>query len=88
MLRQIVKAPLFEEQLQSLIEGGAKAADQFIEGLETVLPRKPEIGSWRTGTNPPVWTIPMIDVERLRPPLVVYYTFDDERVYLLSIEPE
>ena len=86
MLRQIVKASLFEDQLRSLIEGGARVADEFIEGLESELARRPEIGSWHTGTYPPVWFVPMIDVERLRPPLVVYYTFDEERVYLLSIQ--
>ena len=85
MLRQIIKTRLFEDQLQSLIEGVAKAADEFIEALEMALARRPEIG-WLHSTDPPIWQVPMVDVERLRPPLVVYYTFDEERVYLLSIQ--
>jgi hypothetical protein len=84
LLRQIIKEALFEDQLQSLIDGGAKAADEFISALETALARRPEIG-WLHSTNPPVWQVPMVDVERLRLPLTVFYTFDEERVYLLSI---
>ncbi|MGH7985551.1 MAG: hypothetical protein ACREQX_04610 [Candidatus Binataceae bacterium] len=85
LLRQIAKTRLFDEQLQQLIEAGAKAADEFIEALEIALARKPEIG-WLHSTNPPIWQVPMVDVDRLRPPLLVYYVFDDEHVYLLSVQ--
>ena len=85
MLRQIIKTRLFDDQLEHLVEGGARAADEFIEALEMALAKRPEIG-WLHSTKPPIWQVPMIDVERLRPPLVVYYTFDDDHVFLLSVQ--
>jgi hypothetical protein len=84
-LRQIIKTHLFEMQLRDLIKAGAKAADEFIEGLEFTLARRPEIGSLITTDDPPVWFVPTVHVDRVTP-LAVYYTFDAESVYLLSIQ--
>jgi hypothetical protein len=66
-------------QLRNLIAGSAKAADEFIEGLEFALARIPEIGALLTTDDPPVWFIPTVHVDRITP-LTVNYTFDAERV--------
>lgn len=84
-MRQIVKTHPFEVQLRDLIKDGVKAADEFIEGLEFALARKPEIGSRVTTDDPPIWFVPVVHVDRVTP-MTVYYTFDDECVYLLSIQ--
>jgi hypothetical protein len=55
------------------------------EDIEWALARRPEIGSMVTTDDPPVWFIPTVSVDRVTP-LTVYYTFDTERVYLLSIQ--
>jgi hypothetical protein len=72
-------------QLRDLTTGGAKGADEFIEAIEWALARRPEIGSMVTTDDPPVWFIPTVSVDRVTP-LTVYYTFDADRVYLLSIQ--
>ena len=84
-MRQIIKTHPFEVQLRDLIKDGIKAADEFIEGLEFALARRAEIGTLVTTDNPPVWFVPTVHVDRVTP-LVVYYTFDAEHVYLLSIQ--
>jgi hypothetical protein len=71
--------------LRDLIKAGAKAADEFIKGLEFTVARRPEIGSLITTDDPPVWFVPTLHVDRVTP-LAVYYTFDVESVYLLSIQ--
>lgn len=71
--------------MRDLIKDGIKAADEFIEALEFALARKAEIGSQVTTDDPPVWFIPTVHVDRITP-LAVYYTFDAEHVYLLSIQ--
>lgn len=84
-MRTVVRTHRFELELQSLLQSGAKAADEFIEATEWALSRRAEIGSPVTTDNPPVWFLPVVDVPRVDP-LVVFYTFDKDCVYLLSIQ--
>jgi hypothetical protein len=85
-LRTIVKTRLFEEQARELFENGIRGADEFIEATEWALARRAELGSLTTTDNPPVWFLPIVeDVTRVSR-LVVYYTFDTNCVYLLSIQ--
>ncbi len=76
-LRTIVKNSRFEKELEA-IEPTIEKADEFLEGVEMVLARLPECGH-QIG-NSRVWFIPGWTVD-----LAIYYTFDEERVVLLSI---
>lgn len=85
-MRTIIKTHRFELELRDLIASGAKGADEFIEATEWALARRPEIGSLLTTGDPPVWFLPAIDVPRINPLIVIYYTFDATQVCLLSIQ--
>ena len=76
-LRTIVKNSRFEKELEA-IGPTIEEADEFLEGVEMVLARLPECGH-QIG-NSRVWFIPGWTVD-----LAIYYTFDEERVVLLSI---
>jgi hypothetical protein len=81
LVRGIVKELRFEAEL-SAIEPDARRADEFVEAAEWALGRDPTQG-WLLGSC--VWFLPMSDVPDA-PRLDLYYTFDDERVYFLSIQ--
>jgi hypothetical protein len=76
-LRTIVKNPRFEEEMTA-IEEDVKRADDFLNGVEKILRREPECGT-RLGRSH-VWFIPGWTVD-----LNIYYTFNDDEVFLLSI---
>jgi hypothetical protein len=76
-LRSIVRNSAFEKELRA-IEPHIEKADEFLEGVEMVLARLPECGH-RIG-NSPIWFIAGLTVD-----LAIYYTFDEDRVVLLSI---
>jgi hypothetical protein len=76
-LRTIIKDTRFEQEMEA-IEADVKRADEFIEGVENILSRDPESGH-RLG-NSYVYFIPGWTVD-----LNVYYTFNDNEVFLLSI---
>ena len=80
----IVKEPRFELELRDLLGQGAKGADEFIEASEWILARRPNAGSLITTDDPMVYYLPIARVERVDP-LILYYTFDDEKIYFLSI---
>ena len=82
-MRGIVKEARFEEEL-SEIEPDAKRADEFLEGAEWVLGREPRRGTC-VGDDSCIWFLPMHDVSDA-PSLIVYYTFNESKVYLLSIQ--
>jgi hypothetical protein len=75
--REIIKELRFEQEMAA-IEPDVQRADEFLEGAETLLSRVPEIGH-RLGSSHvyfiPGWTID----------LNIYYTFNDDYVFLLSI---
>lgn len=80
-IRDIVEESQFLTELQEL-EPDAVRADDFVDGAKWVLSRHPESG---TKIGQLVWFLPMF-----RPPsgpsVVLYYTFDADRVFFLSIE--
>jgi hypothetical protein len=82
-LRSIIKEHRFEEELRA-IEPDARRADDFVEAAEWTLSRAPIVGK-QVAPESCVWLLPMNDVSD-SPPLDLYYTFDDERVYFLSIQ--
>lgn len=77
-MRTIVRDARFEAEMRE-IEGNVQKADEFLLGAETVLSRKPNTGQ-HLGAGSHVWFLPGYTAD-----LAIYYTFDDERVYLLSI---
>jgi hypothetical protein len=76
-LRDIVKNSRFEQELAA-IEPHIERADEFLEGVEMVLARLPQCGTQIGDSH--VWFIPGWTVD-----LAIYYTFDADRVILLSI---
>ncbi len=84
--RTIIEEHRFSIELQDLIEDGpdkAKRADEFIDGVKWVLTRSPERGT-RIGRTL-VWFIPNDHTADMLP-VVIYYTFDDNFVNLMSIK--
>ncbi len=65
------------------IEADVQRADEFLEGVETVLSRSPMSGL-QSKPDSPIWCIPSV-YERTMTSLIVYYTFDEDYVWLLSI---
>jgi hypothetical protein len=73
--------PRFAAELKR-IEPDARYADEIIEGVDWILARNP---TW--GTNIPntqIWHIVSRDIPKKRN-LLIYYTFTDDTVYLLSV---
>ena len=84
-LRTIVREAAFDLSLRNLIEK-AREADEFLENAERVLSREPRTGHKVTIDGNPVWFLPMILEARIKRPLILYYTFDEDQVYLLHIQ--
>jgi hypothetical protein len=77
-MRTVVRHELFEADAEEILSSSTATADEFLEAVEFVLSRRPESGYQ---VSPNVWWIPAYTL-----PLVVYYTFDDTHVYLLSLQ--
>ena len=77
-IRTIVYDKRFVSEMAK-IEPNVRRADEFIEGAERVLARNPEIGFPLDGSQ--VWFICGHKVDA-----AIYYTFDEDYVYLLSIQ--
>ena len=77
-MREIVRDSRFEKEM-SEIEPSVRRADEFLRGTEEILSKIPEEGNQLK--NSMVWMMPgpLID-------LVLYYTFDKNKVYFLSIK--
>jgi hypothetical protein len=79
--RQIVEEPRFVAELKA-IEHDTRKADEFIDAAKWVLSREPEAGTRIGNTHVfflPVANSPVVDQ------VVLYYTYDSESVYFLSI---
>ena len=84
MLREIVEDHLFSAQLQDLIPN-SRRADEFVEGTMWTLARDPEQGT-RVRFGSPVWGMPISQYAPGVQNVVIYYTFNQSCVYLLSIQ--
>jgi hypothetical protein len=80
-LREIVKNPLFEQNLAQL-EFDAVRADEFTEGAEFVLSRNPEYGTKITKN---VWFLPMWRPSEGKN-VNLYYTFNADQVHFLALQ--
>ena len=82
-MRGIVEEARFVEDLAE-IEADAVRADEFIDGAKWVLGREATMGT-QVGPNSCVWFLPMNDVPGA-PSLILYYTFNQQKVHFLSIQ--
>jgi hypothetical protein len=80
-LRTVIESHRFSLELKEIIKD-APAADDFVFGAKYRLARLPEEGK-RIGESH-AWFLPMVEQPNLMP-VVLYYTFDEETVILLSI---
>lgn len=80
--REVIQEPSFTRELHRLIKD-AKRADEFIDGVVWLLARSPRQG--RQISNSHVWYAPMKQKVGILP-IVIYYTFDDDFVNLMSIQ--
>ena len=80
-LRRVIREYRFERELQALIADAADA-DRFVEGAEFLLVRDPEIG-FQLEPGSDIWFLPMAPIHGEQ--VSLYYTFDEETVWLLSI---
>lgn len=78
--REIVEEPNFRSQLLE-IEPDPKRADAIVDGAKWVLCRHPEEGT-QLGPAVPVWFLPVFLTQGRA---VLWYTFDERTVYLMSI---
>ena len=81
--REIWHEQQFSRELHDL-EASIRRADEFLKGADWILCRYPEAGT-KISDSPPVWFLPIVDIPGL-PSIAIYYTFDDENVWYLSIQ--
>lgn len=83
--RSLVAEDSFTEQFKK-IQGSQRRADELLEGCDAHLANYPERGT-RCGEDCDVWawaSVPdAVDVV----PVVIYYTFNEQRVHLLAVRP-
>lgn len=77
-IRTVVYDERFEYEL-AYIQPNAQRADEFVNGAENILSRDPEAGCQLEKSK--VWFICGHTVDT-----ALYYTFDEDNVYFLSIE--
>ena len=77
-IRTVVYDKRFDEELRR-INPHVQRADEFVNGAEVVLARNPECGCPLEDSK--VWFICGHTVDA-----AIYYTFDEDHVYFLSIE--
>jgi hypothetical protein len=80
-MREVYYDAEFVAQLADL-EQHVPRVREFLRGVTFKLRRDPEFGT-RVQEYPPVWFVAMPDI--IESPLAMSYTFDDEKVILLSI---
>lgn len=80
---QLICEPRFERELQAL-EPNAPRADVFVEYAVQMLSRNPHMGT-QIEPDSPVWFLPMRQ-SATETPVVLYYCFDDARVWFMSIQ--
>jgi hypothetical protein len=80
-LREIVEEHQFVKELQA-IEKDSEKADEFIDGAKWALSRRAEIGTQIGKSH--VFFLPVAFSSAVGP-VVLFYAFDENRVFFLSI---
>ncbi len=78
--RDVIHTERYEKELRAVYKD-VKRADEFIRGTEWEICRYPESGEQHGN----VWGKPITDLPD-QPPLVLYYTFNDNFIWLMSIK--
>lgn len=82
--RLVIREEQFERELRLLISDPIEA-DEFVRAAEWVLVNVPETGVlFRSGS--PIWVLPMAPVDGKQ--VTLYYAFDEETLWLISIRAE
>lgn len=81
--REVIYFKSFEKELKAVVSD-AKRADEFLRGAEWIVCRNPRYGT-QMAPDSPVWFLPIIDIPG-HPSVILYYTFNDRFVGLLSIQ--
>lgn len=81
--REVIYFKSFEKDLRA-IDSDAKRSDEFIRGAEWTLCRYPRFGT-QVAADPDVWFLPIFDTTD-GPSVILYYTFNDRYIGLLSIQ--
>lgn len=81
--RTVVHNPRFTEELD-VLKPDTKRSEEFVLGVELVLCKDPTVGTC-IGGDLNVWCLSTKNVVSLDP-LIVYYAFDHNQVWLLSIQ--
>jgi hypothetical protein len=83
-LRTIIEELKFAAELKLLVQVKAPRVEQFVDGVKWILARNPREGKQIGSTD--VWFLPNEYLEHKGElPIIVYYTFDENIVNLLSI---
>ncbi len=82
IMRDVIQEHQFDEELRK-IESNARRADEFVFAAIWQLSRNPREGKQRDDDRN-VWGFPIPDHPG-HPPVTIYYTFNNETVWLLSI---
>jgi hypothetical protein len=83
---QVIREEAFEQELEFLLPD-AREADEFVEGAEFMLARDPRAGDLAANSGAgdlEIWLMPMAPIRGQQ--VSIYYSFDDENVYFLSIQ--
>jgi hypothetical protein len=83
VLRELVEEESYQKA-KGQLKVDEKRLDEACSGVTWVLCHSPEQGE--ETEDPRVWAMPTTALLGL-PELVLYYTFDSQRVWLISIEP-
>lgn len=82
--RLVIREKQFERELRALIPNPVEA-DEFVRAAEWVLVNVPETGVLFAAGSP-IWILPMAPVAAKQ--VTLYYAFDDETLWLISIQAE
>lgn len=82
--RTIIEELNFASELKLLIQLKVPRVEEFVDGVKWLLARNPQDGKQIGSTI--VWFIPNEYLKHKKElPIIIYYTFDDDIVNLLSI---
>ncbi len=82
--RLVIREKKFERELRSLIANPVEA-DEFVRAAEWVLVNAPETGVL-FASGSPIWVLPMAPIAGKQ--VTLYYCFDEETLWLMSIRAE
>jgi len=80
-MRTVIEEPWYEKQLAQLIPD-RRVADHILNGVIATIAYEPEVG--RATREPSVRAVPVTRTP-LSPPMVLYYRWDENTVWLIGV---